>query len=178
MTAPNYGLLRQGTSNATLQAIAIQKLRNDYVLIRTVAIALNPTDWTTLDAPGDNGSIVGCDFAGFVEAVGSAVTKTFAKGDRVAGFAHGGNDENHEDGAFARYVTAKGDMLMHIPSEASFEAAATVSVGIGTLGYGLYRILGLPLPNEQHTGVPTLIYGGSTATGTLAIQFAKLSVVV
>lgn len=65
---------------------------------------------------------------------------------------------------------------MHIPDDVSFEAAATVGVGIGTAGYALYKVLGLPLPNEAltHKTEPLLIYGGSTATGTIAIQFAKL----
>lgn len=66
------------------------KLPDDYLLIKTVAVAINPTDWTTLDAVGDNGTLVGCDFAGIVEEVGPAVTKKFQKGDRVAGFSHGG----------------------------------------------------------------------------------------
>lgn len=73
-----------------MRPIAIPKLLNGYILVRTAAIALNPTDWTTLDAIGDDGTIVGCDYAGIVEEVGEGVKKGFKKGDRVAGFAHGG----------------------------------------------------------------------------------------
>lgn len=65
-------------------------LANDYILVRTVAIALNPTDWTTLDARGDDGSLVGCGYAGVVVEAGKAAMKIFKKGDRVAGFGHGG----------------------------------------------------------------------------------------
>jgi NADPH:quinone reductase-like Zn-dependent oxidoreductase len=86
----NYGLLRKGTGKAQLCAIPVPKLRDDYILVRTVAIALNPTDWTTLEAPGDDNTIVGCDYAGIVEEVGPAVRRPFKKGDRIAGFAHGG----------------------------------------------------------------------------------------
>ncbi|KAI1612188.1 putative zinc-binding oxidoreductase ToxD [Exophiala viscosa] len=177
----NYGLIREGAGNAVLRCIPVPQLRDDYILVRTVAIALNPTDWTTLDARGDDGTLVGCDYAGIVEAVGKAVKKPFKKGDRVAGFGHGGNDANPENGAFARYIAVKGDIQMHIPDAVGFEAACTVGVGVATTGYALYHVLGLPLPvlgSVENTGdgpEPILIYGGSTATGTIAIQFAKLS---
>ena len=89
-----------------------------------------------------------------------------------------GNDANFENGAFARYIAVKGDMQMHIPDGVSFEAAASVGVGIGTTGYALYHVLGLPLPDvdggQVGEGEPILIYGGSTATGSIAIQFAKM----
>ena len=87
----NYGLVREGVGNAALRPLAIPRLPDDYILVRTVAVALNPTDWTTLEAPGDDGTIVGCDYAGIVEEVGKAVKRRFEKGDRIAGFAHGGS---------------------------------------------------------------------------------------
>lgn len=86
----NYGLIRRGAGNAVLERIPVPKIRDDKILVRTVAIALNPTDWTTIDAVGDDGTIVGCDFAGIVEEVGKGVTKNFKKGDRISGFSHGG----------------------------------------------------------------------------------------
>lgn len=93
------------------------------------------------------------------------------------------NDANAENGAFARYIVVKEDLQMHIPDNVSFEAAATTGVGIGSAGYGLYKVLGLPFPdstasdNSSQTGArgsTILIYGGSTATGSIAIQLAKL----
>lgn len=77
---------------------------------------------------------------------------------------------------------------MHIPPNLSFSEAATLPSGITTVGLALYKYLELPFPPldllAQKTEVEKkeqekrfiLIYGGSTATGTLAIQFAKLCI--
>lgn len=73
---------------------------------------------------------------------------------------------------------AEGDVQMKIPESLSFEDASTLSLGVTTVMQGLYQKamkLQLPLePVKEKTYV--LIYGGSTATGALGIQFAKLSV--
>lgn len=105
------------------------------------------------------------------------MTKDLKKGDRVAGFIHGGNQLNIEDGAFGNIATAKGDVQIKIPDNISFEEASTLGVGVSTCGQGLYQSLGLPLPGKAAAGEKrsVLIYGGSTATGGLAIQYAKLS---
>lgn len=56
------------------------------------------------------------------------------------------------------------------------EQAATLGIGITTVGQALYKSFSLPLPTSTiEKPTPILIYGGNTATGTLAIQFAKLS---
>ncbi len=72
--AQNFAIVRTATSKAEIQAIPLPHLPDDYILVRTVAVALNPTDWQTLDAQGLPGSIMGCDYAGVVEEVGSAVS--------------------------------------------------------------------------------------------------------
>ena len=153
----------------------IPKLRPEYILVKVHCIALNPTDWKAVDNNASKGAICGCDYSGVVEEVGKDVTKSFKKGDRVCGMAHGSNALNHEDGAFAEYIVAKGDVQMHVPDKMSFEDAATWGVGIATVGQAMYQALELPLPTSpSKEAFPVLIYGGSTATGTLAIQFAKL----
>ena len=113
---------------------------------------------------------------GTVVEVGPKVTKNFKKGDRVAGFTHGVNAVEKEDGCFAQYAVAKGDVQCKLPDNLSDEDAATLGVGVTTVGQGLYQSLGLPLPGSgEKTDEPLLVYGGSTATGSLAIQFAVLS---
>jgi NADPH:quinone reductase-like Zn-dependent oxidoreductase len=86
------------------------------------------------------------------------------------------NNAQPENGAFSRFIAVKGDLQIHIPDDISFEAVSTVRCGIGAVGFGLYKILDLPLPGTNQDGIGTLIliYGGSIATRTLAIQFARL----
>ena len=142
--------------------------------------------------------VKGCDFCGIVEEIGDKVTAKVKKGDRIAGMVHGSNmvcirdlypyhpsklfaanlplQTNHEDGCFAEYCVVKDGIFLHPPSSMSSEEAATLGVGVTTVGQSLYQSLGLPLPTKPaSTPFSILIYGGSTATGALAIQYAKLS---
>ncbi|TKA75521.1 hypothetical protein B0A49_02820 [Cryomyces minteri] len=165
-----------GPGEAKIQDVPLPKLRDDYILVKVVAVALNPTDWKHIQYLPTPSCTVGCDYAGVVEEVGKNVTLPFKKGDRVAGMVHGGNANEKEDGCFAEYCVAKGDVQITIPDNLSFEEASTLGIGALTVGQGLYQSLKLPLPNspsKEETSV--LVYGGSTATGALAIQLAKLS---
>ncbi|KAK3670644.1 hypothetical protein LTR78_009479 [Recurvomyces mirabilis] len=168
---------------AEIQEVPLPKLRDEYVLVKTTAVALNPTDWKHLDYLSQPGHTVGCDFVGTVEEIGKTANsnnaggQTWKKGDRFAGVSHGVNNAEPEDGSFGEYVMAKGAVGMKVPGNVSDEEAATLGVGISTVGQGLYQSLKLPLPEGQKAGSGEwgLVYGGSTATGSLAIQFAKLS---
>lgn len=66
--------------------------KDDYLIVRPTAWAVNPTDPYHLDIDGDEscaGCHVGCDYAGVVVEVGPGVTKGFKKGDRIAGAVNG-----------------------------------------------------------------------------------------
>lgn len=137
---------------------------------------LKSADWKHATTVSDNGAILGCDFCGIVEEIGSQVTSPIRKGDRVYGFVSGGNVSNHEDGTFAEYCVVKDGLFMRAPTRLNDEEASTLGLGLITCGQALYESLQLPWPNEPATKTfPILIYGGSTATGMLAIQLAKLS---
>jgi NADPH:quinone reductase-like Zn-dependent oxidoreductase len=153
----------------------VPALRDDYILVKVRAIALNPTDCKHVEyAQAAPGCVIGVDYAGVVEEVGSKVTKKFKKGDRVAGWTNGGNRSNRDDGAFAEYIVAKGDIQIKIPDNLSFQEAATLGCGTGTVGQGLYEHsygLELALPSKPTQNKEyVLVYGGSSATGTLGIQ--------
>ena len=178
----NRAIVKKSTGNAVVTGVPVPKLRDGYMLVKTAAVALNPADWTDIDYDGGyEGCVVGLDYAGTVVAVAASggTKKIFSTGDRVCGPVHGCNSAHREDGAFAEYIVVKADLQMHIPDHISFESAATLGCGILTIGQGLYQSLGLSLPtlegDVEETGKWILIYGGSSSTGTLAIQFAKLS---
>lgn len=158
---------------------SVPQLRDDCILVRPMAVALNPTDWKGVkEKRAQDNCIIGCDYAGVVVEVGSAVKKDWKVGDRAFGCGHGGNPTNPDDGVFAEAAAVTGDLQMRIPDSMSFEEAATVGLGTITVGQGLYqKALKLQLPTETGTstqdGAFVLIYGGATATGALAVQFAK-----
>lgn len=82
---------------------------------------------------------------------------------------------NHLTGAFAEHVLGKGDVALRIPPNLSFEKAASLGAGLTTVGLCLYKSLQLPLPTvPAREPLSVFVYGGSTASGTLAIQFMKL----
>ncbi|KAI1258548.1 putative alcohol dehydrogenase [Xylariaceae sp. FL1019] len=162
---------------AGVRHVPIPALREEWVLVRVMAVALNPADWKHIDyGAADAGSRIGFDYAGLVEEVGCRVTK-YRKGDRIAGVVHGGKRLDHDTGAFGEYIISKPGLSFHIPDCLSNEEAATLGVGILTTSLVLYKQLGVPLP-----GAPTknpfstiLIHAASTATGILAVQYARMS---
>ncbi|KAI1213383.1 oxidoreductase-like protein [Annulohypoxylon truncatum] len=161
---------------AVIPDAPVAKLRPGFVKVKTVAVALNPTDWKHIDGVGAPGCTIGCDYAGIVEEIGPDVTKPLKVGDKIAGFVHGGNADRPEDGTFAEHIVVHPSLAIKVPDNLPMEEAATLGVGVTTAGQGLYQSLGLPWPNAPaEKPFPILIYGGSTATGTLAIQYAKLS---
>ncbi|KAJ0383855.1 hypothetical protein COL922a_009587 [Colletotrichum nupharicola] len=168
----NHSIVIQAPGKAEIVEAPIPKLREDYLIVKVAAVALNPTDVLHIDTFAPVGARVGCDYAGTVEEVGPKVSKAFKKGDRVAGFAHGSNALHHEDGTFAEYITVKADLQLRIPKSVSFEEAATLSLGAKPSSRASTCLY---LDNLATEKVPVLIYGGSTATGSLAIQYAKLA---
>ncbi|KZF19813.1 oxidoreductase-like protein [Xylona heveae TC161] len=178
--ATRSAIIIQGKGKAELKTgLPRPAVAPDSLAIKPYAVALNPTDWKSIDFVGTEGAVSGCDYSGVVQAVGSDVKNGIRAGDRVAGWAHGCHAEKPEDGGFTDYIVNKAHMNFKIPDNVSFEEAATLPLGISTVGQGLYQALKLPFPGDSDTSKgaaePILIYGGSTATGTLAIQFAKLS---
>lgn len=159
------------------RAVPVPKPEDDSVLVKTAWVALNPVDYKMSDFAKKE-SLWGNDFSGTVAAIPECSTNATLKvGDRVCGAAFGGNPANPSNGAFSEYVSAARDLLIKIPPYMPMEEAATMGVGIFTAGLALYRSLGLPKPNSPAIQpFHVLVYGGSTATGSMAIQLLRMCV--
>lgn len=114
--------------------------------------------WTGLFRPKH--PVLGCDFAGVVEAIGSQVT-TLKVGDRVFGF----NDNTC--GGHGEYLTrAETDAIALIPEGISFEVAAAIPEGAH---YALVDINAA----DVNSGQQVLLNGATGAIGSAAVQLLK-----
>jgi aspyridone synthetase trans-acting enoyl reductase len=163
-----------GTVHLVIRA-ALPYLEPDEILVRVFCVAINPVDCKTADLSPTIGATSGCDFSGEVVARGD--TKSMKIGERVCGCVFGNNPDRMDNGAFSDYIAVPVNLVFKIPPRLSYQAAATLGVGLSTVGMALYHALKLPLPlSSVQESLPryVLVYGGGTATGALAIQMLRL----
>src|SRR6188768_3438157 len=146
--------------------------KTNEVLIRVYAASVNRSDYhvltgkpafmrllTGLSKPGL--IVVGSDFAGQVEAIGSAVTN-FKTGNKVMGFAGALGY-----GTLTEYITfseSKGIVLM--PNNITYEQAAGCLEGTYYAAAGLNYL-------KPTAGQKALVYGATGAIGSAHIQLLK-----
>ena len=155
-------------------------LQPDSILIRPHYVGNNPCDYyiTDVEPMFTQNQVVGCDYMGVVEKVGSDAKTSLKPGDKVCGVVAAGAGCDVTRGAFADLLPAYGDFCFPLPKGISEPQAAALGVGISTIAVSFYQDFGLPLPDDDPKsgeGKTFFVYAGSTATGLLAIQFAKLS---
>lgn len=158
------------------------EIKDDEILIKAKACAINPIDWKhivyQMSKPGD---VAGSDVSGIVEQVGSDVTN-FKKGDFVSSFVMG--NMSPMSGAFAEYAAASPQATIKYDHDLnnaptikpstidSFEGAASITMGLTTIAQSFSHSLNIA--KHKSPGDSILIWSGATATGTVAIQIAKL----
>lgn len=152
-----------------LAEVSKPKLKAEELLIKVKANSANPADWHIMRGkpyfarlsfglfkPKD--PILGSDFAGIVEEVGSAV-KSYQPGDFVFGEKLGG--------AFAEYCLATEDDIAKMPGGSSFDVMAGLPIA------GLTAYQGLLEHGKLKAGEKVLINGASGGVGHFAVQIAK-----
>lgn len=70
----------------------LPKLRDGLILVKTTAVAVNPSDWKHIDfmwVGNPTGTRPGLDYAGVILEIGPGVDKNLKVGDRVCGICNG-----------------------------------------------------------------------------------------
>ena len=149
------------------------ELRPDEVRIAVKAIGVNPVDWkmrtlgplrlaARIVGPPPP-VVVGVDFAGVVDVVGSQVTN-LESGVRVVG---GTDFSRKQRGSYADTVVVRPDQVCPLPPEIDFETAGALPVAGVTAWMSLVEI------GRLVEGQRALVLGASGGVGQLAVQLAK-----
>lgn len=160
-----------GPEVATITDVARPEAGPGDVLIRTVAGSVNRTDCGVRAASppiarlfhglrGPRHAILGCEFAGIVEAVGADVER-FVVGDRVFGF-----DDGRLGGHAAYVAKPESAMIALVPDGFTLQEAGVAIEGAHYAGSSLRAAAVGP-------GSNVLVYGASGAIGTAAVQLAR-----
>lgn len=156
-----------GRNQLSVREVPLPTPGIDCVLVRVVAVSIHAGDHHMLTgrpyiirlAVG-RCEILGMDFAGVVEAIGSNVER-FAPGDDVLGTA------DVAGGAFAEYVCVPVKHVVHKPKNVDWEAAAALPTS------GQTALQALRTGRRVMNGQRILINGASGGVGTFAVQLAK-----
>nr|QQW45475.1 trans-acting enoylreductase CalK' [Aspergillus stellatus] len=149
----------------------------NHVLVKVLAVALNPNDHKMVTHFNTAGSIAGCDFCGVVASSNAPLGLT--EGTRVCGALFPYSPADPDNGSFAQYCVVDARLLVKVPDTWSDLEAASLGVGWSTISLAFsdpnaLGLEGLPTQPTHQNKEPVLVYGGGTASGTLACQLLKL----
>ncbi|CAG8900999.1 unnamed protein product [Penicillium salamii] len=146
------------------------------VVIKVAYAAVNPVDWKLQETPFDlpYPYIFGTDVAGTITQLGSKVTR-FQLGQRVLAHCDGLLTQKKTNNAFQEYATTREILVSPVPEDIPLSNAAVLPLAYSTASAALFHYLGLPYPAIQPVslGKRILIWGGSSAVGSSAIQLAR-----
>lgn len=134
------------------------------VLVRVHAAGVNPVDWKIREGYFGSGSfpaIMGIDFSGVVEAVGTQ-EDAFHIGDPVFGRVEAG-----ESGSYAEFAIAGADQIARKPEAIDDLHAAAMPVAALTAWQALFDA------GHLESGQRVLIHAAAGGVGSFAVQFAK-----
>lgn len=152
--------------------VPLPTVRDRDLLVRVHSTTVNRTDCAyragrpllvrpVYGLPGPRAKVLGCEFAGDVEAVGPAVT-TFRVGDRVFGYNEG------PFGAHAEFLALPATAsVATIPANVTYPAAAAATEGSH---YALSTIVAA----RVRPGQRVLVHGATGAIGSAAVQLLSV----
>ena len=156
-----------GPEALKLEEVPRPEPKDDEVLVRVIAAAVNPVDaYARQGMLSKRGldkrpAIIGYDIAGVVEKTGARVTK-FKAGDAVYAYL-----SIMRGGGYAQFAIAKEGEMSLKPKNIDFEKTAAVPLAATTAWQALIDTAKI---NEGQT---VLIHGGSGGVGSFAVQIAK-----
>ena len=147
--------------------IPTPKVGPNDLLVRLHAAGVNPVDTKVrklnMFYPNDLPSVLGCDGAGTVEAVGSGVRR-FKPGDDVYFFNNG---LGSGPGNYAEYTLVREEYAARKPAKLSMVEAAAVPLVLITAWEALVDRVGLK------EGETVLVHAGAGGVGHIAVQLAR-----
>ncbi|KAI3832944.1 hypothetical protein MKW98_025828 [Papaver atlanticum] len=145
-----------------IQEVEDPKIKDDDVLIRIEATALNRADTVqrkgSYPPPPGASTYPGLECSGIIEAVGNDVTR-WKIGDQVCALLSGGG--------YAEKVAVPAGQVLPIPSGVSLKDAAGFPEVACTVWSTVF------MTSRLTSGETFLVHGGSSGIGTFAIQMAK-----
>ncbi len=168
LVLPKYG----STENLRIEEVPEPEMKPNEVLVSVRCTAVNDYDWVTvLGSPilyrllfglfKPKNAILGMEFSGVVEALGSDTTK-LKVGDRVYG-----DTSDSKFGTYAEYISLPEDSMIKMADGMRFEEAVTIPHA------SMLAIQGLRDIGKIGKGQNVLINGAGGGVGTYALQFAK-----
>lgn len=146
-------------------SVDIPDLRPRDVLVRVMAVSVNPADWKVQAGitPGSEPVILGYDAAGVVEAVGPGVS-TLSVGDEVwyAG-------DLNRPGSYAQFQAVDERIVSRKPSSLSFAEAAALPLTTITAWESLFDRFEL----TRESAGDLLVLGAAGGVGSIMMQLAK-----
>src|SRR2546425_1824192 len=143
--------------------VPVPKPGTNEMLVRVHAAGVNPVDWKIrqgLLGQGPLPQMMGSDFSGVVEALGSGV-RDFRVGDAVFGIVA------EESGSYAEFATAPESRVARKPAALDHLQAAALPIASLTAWQALFDTA------QLQAGQKLLVHAAAGGVGGFAVQFAR-----
>lgn len=165
--------------------VTVPDVTPETILVKTSAVALGPYDYKMPMYFPTPGAIGGSDIVGTVVRLGEEAARLRPElgiGDIVYGCVYAWNAQAKDVGSFAQYCKLPAHLVYRATDRLERSNAATFGAALATMIMALWASDALALTGNPEQPVVSpkpvfaFVFGGSTATGTMALQLLKLCV--